>query len=346
MRRLSPLRLRILPLLMFALACSGGDDPATKSGSAVDCAALPDHVEKDGTQGVKIWKGETYVAFPQERGERYCVPEGWEPAGYAEAGPGWAIFPPRHTGVFIRTADWSREEVQYADTLFPVLLLWPNDANPKKLAQMKTSIQRAFEDVGAMYPKLPEDRRALHTVIITAGIAGDTRGAKTRVYPEPAVNLTSMFRLPGHHRAESLFIHAVAHLYNRHRPYTLNDQADHWRVPSVDFSELVASWTEHRFGTNVKVRRKRLEYLYNIHTAVQTGDFSLIVVPPFNEEEGFRKIQKTVAVKKGAGNMSVHYGHYIIGCLSMVATEGLLAKSLRDVVLLVIVGLSYSNVLS
>ena len=311
-------------LLAALLACSSGPAEVTTPGGA-SCEALPPHKEKGGTQGMKIWKGETYQAFPHS-GEAMCVPAGWEPVGDVERGPGWASFPHKQTGVIVRSDAWDQKVVQYEHTLFPVRLYWSKDADQKKLQEMMVGVRRAFEDVGAIFPMLPEAQRGEHDVIITAGVAGDTLSKKTRVYPEPGVNLTSMFRLPGHRRAESLFIHAVGHLYNRHRPYWLGDQEAHQRVPPNDFSELEAAWTEHRFGTSPKTRRQRLEYLYNVHTAVQTGDFSLIVGPPFDEEAGFRKIERSVAIRKGANNMSVHYGHYIIGCLSMVATEGLLAK--------------------
>jgi hypothetical protein len=90
---------------------------------------------------------------------------------------------------------------------------------------------------------------------------------------------------------------------------------------------MEATWAETAFRSSNEGRAARLAYLYNVHVAVRTHDFSLISEPPFSKDpRGFAKITQGVIVPDGATYLDDQYDHYVLSPLAMVAIEGLLQK--------------------
>jgi hypothetical protein len=308
-------------LLVSMLACSAPpDDPPP--GECVDIVF--DGVKR-GTQGFRVWKGHDLQSF-DHHGKIICIPEEWEPVGEKEGGKGWAIFPSVQTGVIIRSAAFKSKTQRFANTPFEVEIVWPRKYKWRERDAMHAMIERSFEAVGPLYPRLPEELATPLTVLVTAGIVGDTRSYVNRLYPEPGPELAVVVRTPDQWRAHELFIHAVAHLYNRHRTYWLGEQEAKLPLPKADWEELVATWTETAFMPTHKGRMHRLSYVYSVHAAVRSGNFSRIKGPPFNDREAFKRIRQDVLVQPGAPNLDYQYGHYILAPLTMVATQGLLDK--------------------
>ena len=293
---------------------------------APECVPVPEAPNAHGTQGMKVWTGADLRTFTHG-GDVICVPDGWEAVGAARAGEGWAYFPPTQGGVVVRTDAFERRVDAYENTPFPVIVVSPT-ALPAEVREANDAmIERAFVKVGALYPQMPAKLSGPVAVLVTAGVAGGTRSRDTRVYPEPGINLLTLVRSPDQSRAEELFVHAVAHLYNRHRPYFRYEQVKPpFPVPLPDWEELVATWTETAFVSRHDWRMKRLEYLMNVHAAVHSGDFARIEAPPFDDRDEFDSITPDVIVKRGAPGIDYQYGHYILAPLSMVAVQGLLMQ--------------------
>lgn len=318
---------------MYAEAAKAWALPEIQATQArKDCMAVPKFKRKGGTQGMKNWQDERFLSFAQEGGW-VCVPEGWEAVGAEITEPGRAQFPKVQTAVLVRTEAWNREVHDYANTRFPVTLMWPKETTGKQLKGFQDLTRAAFEDVGALFPTLPDALAQPHTMLVTAGVAGKTVASDERIYPEPGTGMSIFVRYADQCRGEELVDHAVSHLYTRHRTHYLPGQAEALPFPQQDWEELQATWTETRFANRDNCRKRRLSYVYNVHNAVRTGNFSLITGPPFDNEKRFRRIEPNVVVPKSAESISIQYGHYILAPVSMVGIEGLLdTRGLSDTV--------------
>lgn len=277
-----------------------------------------------GSQGYRVWSSETLKSFDHPNRE-VCVPEGWRAVGATEVGEGVARFEPKLTGILIRSDAFSSHVILPKNSSYEVTVVYPKDTNPTLLKKYDAIIENAFSRVGVLFNDVSVPERTPHTVLITAGILGDTRDENTRVYPDPNAQVTIFVRVPNHPRAEELFIHAVTHLYNRHRDDLLSYQKLQAPFSEGDWQELEASWSETAFATSDQ-SLLRLLYLTNVYTAVRTQNFSLIAEPPFKNKKEFEKIRQNVAVAAGSQNLDYQYGHYVLAPLSMLGVEGLLQK--------------------
>jgi len=166
-------------------------------------------------------------------------------------------------------------------------------------------VRNAFERTGALFNDTSRTPRP-HTVLVTAGL-GYTETEEGGVYPDPGKDVSYLILPPEDARAEELFIHAVAHLYNRFQDTGLAYQAAQTPIPSGDWQELEASWTETAFRTSDEGRRSRFEYLYREHVA-HTNRVGIITSPDTSDED-------------------VQYAHYILAPLVMIGIDGLLPES-------------------
>jgi hypothetical protein len=215
---------------------------------------------------------------------------------------------------------------RFYNTPFDVEIIWPESIPASQVGLNYAMIERAFANVSAIYPMLPDELATRHTVLVTAGVAGDSHLYEGRIYPEPGTNLSSVVRSIDQQRAEELFIHAVAHLYNRHRTYWIGDQKERLPIPESEWQELTATWCETAYVSKHSWRLYRLEYMYNVHVAVQTKDFSRITGPPFDDPVQFEKIRGVIIPPRRSSDAQMQYSHYILSPLSMVAIEGLLGQ--------------------
>lgn len=288
------------------------------------CVHLPVQPVEDGSQGYRIWSGESLTSF-RHGGLPVCVPSGWEAIGAVKTGPGMARFRVNETGLFIRSDAFRASTISVPESSYAVTLRYPASTSPFFLSQYIQMTENAFARVGSLYNDSRDLPARTHTVLVTAGLAGDTRTEGSRVYPDPGP-LTSMIVRTPQPRSDQLLIHAVMHLYNRHQETGLTYQKHQSPFSPEDFQELEAAWAETEFAFTPESRSSRLTYLYTVHTAVRTKDFSLITGPPFNDEETFAQVAGTAVVPPDSNYLEYQYGHYILAPLVATAINGLLIE--------------------
>ncbi|TAJ13350.1 hypothetical protein EPO56_03235 [Patescibacteria group bacterium] len=285
------------------------------------CYRVWNVISQEGSQGYRIWTGSTLKSFDHAN-KRICVPRGWKALDAVALGKGWAEFEQGHTGVLIKENAFGTKDVQLENSSYTLEVLYPL-TEEKRLSEYITIIENAYERVGKLFNDTSANEIIPHTVLITVGLAGDTRSNNTQVYPDPSERLTLFMRSPDQTRAEELLIHAVMHLYNRFSNRNLDHQKIQNPLAKEDWQEMEATWAETAFSTS-KERSRRVDYLFNVHTAVRTGNFSLITEPPFNNKETFQKINQSVKVAEGSSNLDYQYGHYILAPIALIGIDGLL----------------------
>lgn len=300
---------------------------------APECYTIRERVPAEGSQGYQTWYGETLKSF-YHRGRRMCIPKGWRAVGAVKTGNvrggeaiGWATFEDGKTGIMIQNGAFAERTIPLDGSNYAVTLLYPAETPDYLLLEYARITENAFNRIGAVFNDEKTETPVPHTVLVTAGLAGASADGGTFIYPDPRSSVTIFVRDPQDPRSEELVIHAVVHLYNRfgaHDRTYLNLQSP---LSSGDFEELEATWAETAFRTSDSGRENRLAYLYNVHTAVETGNFDLITGPPFDDREAFATINPGVAVPQDASELDIQYGHYVLGPLSMLAIDGLLDEA-------------------
>ena len=277
------------------------------------------------SHGYKVWFSDTLESFPQY-GEHVCVPNGWEPVGEKEQKFGWASFPAGASGVLIHSADFTSRMLRTKNDSYVLRVVYQKSLASESVERYITTIVHAFDSVSSLYPSTA-GQMLPHTVLITVGVAGDGTEFETSVYPDPSIKMSMFVRNIGHTRGEELFIHAVAHLFNRYREDLISYEDTQSPLPPEDWQESEAAWSEIVFRTSNEGRTRRLAELYDIHTAIQTHTFSDSLIYPFNTSELFDAVmQRSTVIKPDSVYSDYQYGHYVLGPLVMVAIEGLLQK--------------------
>ena len=239
-----------------------------------ECISPPDGMAVDGSQGYRVWSGETFKSFEHDGG-RLCVPDGWEAVGATKTGWGWATFEQEKTGVLINSSAFERQILEPVDSSYVITVIFPKAAGD--VHSYLSIINNSFTRIGRIFNDSRDGDVREHTVLVTAGLAGNTRSEGTRVYPDPSALVSIFVRTPDHSRAEELFIHAVAHLYNRQREDLLAYQKLQTPFADEDWQEMEATWAELAFNTTPGGREGRLKYLYNVHAAVVSKNFELML---------------------------------------------------------------------
>jgi len=294
--------------------------------ASLPCAPIEEQVATTGSHGYRIWSGPTLVSF-EHAGGRVCVPRGWEPIGSVRHNATWAIFAPETTGVMVRSSAFAETALTFEHSSFEVTLRYPVEATtPQLLAEYEAMVRNAFERTGALFDDHPRLIPRPHTVLVTASIPASEAEAAS-IYPDPGINVSFLILKPSHVRSEELLVHAVAHLYNRHEKDFMRYQDIQGLMPPSDWQELEASWMETAFRTSHEGRLARIEYLYNVHQAVRTRDFSLIQEPPFDDRAAFDQMKGLFVIGDDASYLDTQYAHYVLGPLLMIGVEGLLLQN-------------------
>lgn len=294
--------------------------------SSIGCSPIPSDKPSLGSQGFRIWSGPTLTSF-EHGGKKTCIPDEWKALGEKEKGDGWAHYENGATGIAIREAAFREKVLTHIYSAYEVTLVYPADTSATDLELYEATTRNAFERIGKLYNDAKDNTKRTHTVLVTPGVPRDD-GKNTPIYPDPRENLSVYVQAPGSARGEELMIHAVAHLYNRQRADLLAYQMLQQPIPPGDFQELEASWSEVIYRTSNYGRNARIAYLYGIHTAVRNKDFSKISSSPFNSNQTeFEEITQSIVVSADASFLSAQYGHYILGPLVMIATEGMLQRN-------------------
>jgi len=286
------------------------------------CFAIPVQVNVDGTQGYRLWQGEDFKSF-EHRGLKMCIPEGWRAIGASIVGAGWARFPSGYTGVAIKSDAFDSTSVTPRGTSYTLEVVYPKITSKEELKQYESIINRSFTSVGTLFV---DPNPHTHTVLITSKLAGNTVDDGTRVYPDPSEYMSIIVRTPEQSRGEQLFLHAVMHLYNRHRSDLGLYQKNQNPFSDTDFQEAEATWAETALLPSNEGRKLRIEYMYRIHSLLKAGKFADIRNSPFNDLEENSRIVQSAIVARDASTLDEQYGHYILMPLTMLAIEGLLQK--------------------
>lgn len=287
------------------------------------CEDVKEIRHKEGTQGFRVWFSDKLWTF-EHKGRNICIPEGWRAVGAEEINEeeGWARFERNLTGILIHEDSFAEREVTVPESPYVVTLLYPTSV--ETIAEdYERIVKNTFSNVGALFPNNTETKK--HTVLVTIGVE-ETLPQEESVYPDPRESMTIFFSHPNSFRGEELFIHAVMHLHNRFREDLTAYQNNQNPLFPEDFQELEATWAESAFRSSSEGRLLRANYMYNVHTAVQNKNFTLIEGPPFDNERAFESIEPNVIAEEGTSHVNIQYGHYILAPLAMVAIDGLLQE--------------------
>lgn len=287
----------------------------------LSCVTIGEQENKIGSHGLIYWIGPTFKSFVHS-GLPVCVSDGWKSMGEIEKGRGWAKFAKNKAGVMIKENGFYTTKIMSKKGSNRISIYYPVETEPSDVKRYADIVQNAFDRAENIYPETEAVREV--EVLVTAGLAGDTKEPMTRIYPDPNENLLFVVYTPQRYRVDELVIHAVMHLYNRFRTDSTGYLGHQEPFGEDEWSEMEATWAETAFNKDAVRRLKRIDYLYNVHNAVRTKNFRLISEAPFNDKEGFEKINQSVAVKMGSQFLDYQYGHYILAPLSMVALDGML----------------------
>ena len=291
---------------------------------AFACTPIRNAPPERGSHGYRLWRGETLVSFAHQSGY-VCVPEGWEAVGAVDSANGRARFKEGDTGVILKSSAFGAKTLTFARSSYTVRVLYPASLTGERLAGYEQAIGNAFENIGTLYGDNATNAPRVHTVVITAGL-GVSGNERDSVYPDPGPDV-SYFILPlNHGRSEELFIHAVAHLYNRFAGAENAYESAQSPIHPEDWQELEAAWTETAYESSNSFRTMRLTYLYDVHKDVQTDTFSPSRGAPFNDPVAFAAMQRSVPTNAQSSFVDTQYGHYVLYPLMMTAIDGLLQK--------------------
>lgn len=307
-------------LCLFLLVLAGGVFYIRTS----TCTPIRDEASERGSHGYRLWQGETLVSFTHEGGY-VCIPDEWEPIGAVDSSKERARFREGDTGVSIKSAAFGSKALSFAHSSYTVEVRYLVSLTKDQLDAYEGAITNAFEKVGALYGDTATGTPRTHTVVITAGL-GVSGNERDSVYPDPGPDV-SYFILPlNHGRAQELFIHAVAHLYNRFSDEPSLYQDAQSPIGAEDWQELEAAWTETAYEPSNYFRKMRLSYLYNVHEDVQTDTFTPSRGAPFNDPTAFAVMQRSVPTNAQSSFLDTQYGHYVLYPLTLTAIDGLLQK--------------------
>lgn len=285
------------------------------------CVMIGTQENKIGSHGLIYWIGPTFKSFVHSE-LPVCIPDGWKSMGEIAEGNGWAKYEKYKAGVMIREDGFYTIKIKSNNRSNKITIYYPVETSQMDIGRYVDIVQNAFDRVENIYPETEASREI--EVLVTAGLAGNTKEPTTRIYPDPNENLLFIVYTPQRYRSDELVIHAVMHLYNRFRTDMTEYLGYQEPFGADEWSELEATWTETAFNKDAIKRFKRIEYLYNVHNAVRTKNFKLISEAPFNDKEAFEKINQAVEVKLGSEFLDYQYGHYILAPLSMIAVDGML----------------------
>lgn len=285
------------------------------------CAPIATAPFTHGSHGYRVWSGPTLKSFEHEIG-RTCIPKGWQAVGAVETGAGWATFAPAETGVAIASPAFASSTLSFEHSAYAVTLIYPKSATPEQIRAYELMVRNAFETVGALFNDSALYEPSAHTVLVTAGL-GASKAEKDSVYPDPNGSVTYLILTPDHPRAEELLIHAVAHLYNRFSLADLSYETMQAPVPQEDWQELEAAWAETAYESSSTTRRERFDYLYRVHQAVTSGDFSRVHEPPFDTRNELSTTTPGIVMNETSTQLDEQYGHYVLAPLAMTALDGI-----------------------
>jgi hypothetical protein len=288
----------------------------------VSCHTLEPRPPVMSSHGFRVWYGDSFIT-EEHRGERICVPEDWRAIGTVREGDGWVQFKDGGSAILARTDLFTEDQVVLSDLDFPLVILSPHTMSPQEYTPYKETILAAFSDIARLYPR--PSRTKPHTILITVGVGGAAQTFEDTLYPDPSSEVSMFVRDRTHKRSTELFIHAIAHLFNRYaeddRQY-LNVQSP---FPPSDFEEMEAAWSEVAFLRKNAERRRRVSELYAIHQSIAIGTSTGARIYPFDDSVRVSELRVySPIVPEGSSYIDYQYGHYVLAPLIMIGIEGML----------------------
>lgn len=320
----------LVPLLLAGCALREAPPPIVTEADPADCTDPPTHADALNKHGRGTWSDERlYVHTHQPQPVR--VPQGWQPVGAAEVIGRCAVFPDRQALVFIHPDHWDVRHIPVPELGITLVRYAPKTLDADTRNAIDGMAERVHRRVRQLYPLglLPEQQHD-HALLVTTGLAGDGTNVASRIFAEPGPRLTLFFRAPTDPRAYDLLTHTTTHLLNKRRPRP-ETQPEDPQLPVVEHLEFVASWAELALAENAAYRKRRVNYLYDMHERVASGDKGRL--PRRGVLAGLHMHHQKIAVPPRTNERSgamMEYLHYYLNPLILVATDGLLAKRGRS----------------
>jgi hypothetical protein len=325
-------RFLVLCLPALAVGCGG-----VTSVSPDTCRAMPPYEEANNKHARVNWQSDRIKAFVRpSAATRYVVPTGFRAIGTAAPTVnGCATFPKSHqSAVFLAKQSFRSTTIPLHSLGVTVEAIWPvlwSDARVKAFLAM---VRHGFTTIPSLFPRglaRPEIKRI--AVLSTFGLAGHGRNRNQRLLPNVGPSLLVSWRDPtGPYagRTEELFLHAVAHLFNRYRARPENAH-DSPLLPRIEYQEAFASWAEVRFLRSNIARRWRMDRQIATHDAWMKPDGSKpfprgTVYAANRDWIGKRRFPLGLRLKdiRNPIYQEVEYVHYILAPFVLLAAEGML----------------------
>jgi len=320
---------RILLAIILAAVLSYGAFNLIPKTPDFACVPLPAHTPLATRHGNDHWSDDKLRVYSAMR-SGVEIPVGWQAVGANQVVADCALFPPHQSVVFIKPEHWRTETLKGAKAGLDIRRIALKSTSDADLAKMDTKIIETFKNVASLFPLgFKADQKALpHDILVTIGMAGDMKSDATRIYPAPGPNLSSLFYSLDNNRGTDLFIHAIAHFYNKQRARTevAPNEAD---LPMVDYREFVASWAELAFNHNHKYVKKRVKFLKRQHVLLTDNDPD--TWPTYRAIKAIQAVQGPFGVPPTNHPAAIEYTHYYLSPLILLGMDGLLASDAPDI---------------
>lgn len=318
---------RLFLIIVIALALAYvAFKPASQPSFA--CKPLPPHTPLVTRHGNDHWSDEKLRVF-SAMPTGVEIPKGWQPVGADQVTPSCALFPRRQSVVFIKPEFWRTDTLKLKKVGFEVRRIALKSTSAADLAKIDQQIIDTFKGVSALFPLgvLPNQKALPHDILVTTDIAGDNKSDATRIYPAPGPNQSSLFYSLGSYRGNDLFIHAIAHLYNKQRPRPEATPREPG-LPKTEYLEFVASWSELALNHNHAYVKRRVRFLKKQHKLLTDQDPT--TWPTYPSLKDIQDLKGPFGVPPQRHPAAIEYAHYYLSPLVLLAIDGLLAIDAPD----------------
>jgi len=314
---------RSLLALLFAAIGAYLIFEATSRTPDFACVPLPDHTPLATRHGNDHWSDDklrVFSALP----DGVIIPKGWQAVGADQVTQTCALFPRHQSVVFIKPEFWRIDTIKDAKAGVDIRRIALKSTSESDLHTIDQRIADTFTNVSSVFPLgFTKAQKAVpHDVLVTTSIAGDNKTDATRIYPAPGPNLSSLFYDLNSNRGEDLFIHAIAHVYNKQRPRPeVAPTEDH--LPKVEYREFVASWAELAFNHDHVYLRKRVNFLTRQNKLLT--DTKPDTWPTYSALKAIKGLPGPFGIPPQNDPAAIEYAHYYQSPLILLAVDGLLS---------------------
>ncbi len=310
--------------VVLAALIGGSFSTLLAAQSQPDCAPLPDYVPLNERHGHNHWSDER-LRIHSQSSVPVAVPDNWQPVGAQNVLNGCATFPAGQAVVIAHTAHWTKQTFRSGDLGIEIRLFTPRTTPQSERTAYRERLENTFKQVSSLFPLgLGENQRAPLDVLVTVGIAGDTRTRDSRIFPAPGPRLIPMFYRLKSGRGKDLLIHTTTHLFNKRRG-RLETMPAGRQIALSEYQEFVATWAELAFNHDHGYISKRLARIRLQHELLFDDDAD--TWPTFSSLSGLADSEGPFGVPPFAPRSKAarEYAHYYLSPLILLGVEGYLA---------------------